>query len=78
MEPPFSPDTVIMEIIRSYEPEVVRKLFEEVDIHCFDCIVAQKDSLRTVAKLHQKDADTLISTLNERFQEKEALGEPWF
>lgn len=76
--PPFKSETIILDIIRSYPPEATKEKFQNLNIHCFDCVVAGQDSLHDVATLHNIDEDHLLSSLNEAFQSLEPLEEPWF
>lgn len=74
--PPFSVDTVIEDIICSYPEDLVHRIFDEMNLHCFNCVVGPQDTLRDVARLHELDEDSVVEQLSRYFADKAPLDEP--
>ncbi len=74
--PPYTPETVIEDIILSYPASVIREVFDELELHCFDCAVGPHDDLSDVARLHRIDEETLIEQLSKRLEPHDPLDQP--
>ncbi len=69
-------DTVIERIICSYPEELIRKTFDHLDLHCFNCVVGSEDTLRDVARLHDHDEEWLVEQLSRELEGESPLDEP--
>ncbi len=75
-EPPFSPETIIEDIICSYPSQLIRQTFDELNLHCFNCVVGPEDSLRDVARLHDLEEEELVRALSGCLSGQQTLAEP--
>jgi len=74
--PPFDHETIIEDVVLSYPEPIIQRVFDELELHCFDCAVGPRDTLRDVARLHRQDEEQLIERLSTMLEDEDPLETP--
>lgn len=63
---PFPPETLVADIEFTW-PEASRRVFKELGLHCHGCAAGEVDTLRDVARLHERPLEPILEALNRAF-----------
>ena len=63
---PFVAETIVAEIEFAW-PEASRRIFTELGLRCHGCVVGETDTIREVARLHEKPLEAVLDGLNRAF-----------